>query len=301
MRPASCTEHPKAAQPPLGPCTSIDVRNSEGMTPLHTALETMRSRKSNGYCKIIQSLLQFGAEVDAQDNDQLTPLQLASRYGNVEGAQLLLEHRANVHVRNKGQTPLHQALESGLQFWGYYLELTQVLLDYGADVNAQNDDGSTPLHLACCQGFLEVAELLLKFGADIRKLDNDGLTPLHCASQYDHADVVRLLLMRDAGVCARDGTRSTPLHLASHKGSLAAVQLLLENGADAHARDEEGGTPLHDACWGGYLEIMQLLLRHGADVDAQSNNGLRALDLALHKGDSDAVELLLEHGANIHL
>jgi len=105
--------------------------------------------------------------VDAQDSSKSSPLQLASRYGNYEGAKLLLDHGANVHVTNKGKTPLHEVFEGGFQFWGQHLDLTRILLAHGADVNAQDDDRSNPLYLASCRGLTEAAELLLEHGANV--------------------------------------------------------------------------------------------------------------------------------------
>ena len=292
---------PEVAQLLPGCRVNANMRDDEGQTPLHTALEAMRHRRSEKYCKVIRALLKHHADVDAQNGDHLTPLQLAVCYGNAEGAQLLLERGASVHVRNMWKTLLHQVLESGFPFWGHYFDLMRLLLVHGAEVNSQDDGLWTPLHLASCKGLLKVAELLLELGANVRMRNNDGRTPLHCASQYQRLDIVRLLLTHNADVGARDNTQSTPLHLASCAGSLEVIQLLLEHGADVHVRDDKGGTPLHDASWGGYIEIMQLLLEKGADVDAQSNGGLSALHLASYKGDLEVVQLLLNRGANADL
>ena len=292
---------PEIAQLLPGCRFNANMRDDEGQTPLHTALEAMRHRRSEKYCNVIRSLLKHHADVDAQNSDHLTPLQLAVYYGNAEGAQLLLERGASVQVRNRWKTLLHQVLESGFPFWGHYLDLTRLLLVHGAEVDSQDDGLLTPLHLASCKGLLKVAEILLELGANVRMRNNDGRTPLHCASQYQHLDIVRLSLTHGADVGARDNTQSTPLHLASCEGSFEVAQLLLEHGADVHVRDDRGGTPLHDASWGGYIEVMQLLLEKGADVNAQSNRGLSALHLASYEGDLETVQLLLNHGANADL
>jgi ankyrin repeat protein len=292
---------PEVAQLLPGCRANANMRDDEGQTPLHTALETMRHRRSEKYCNVIRSLLKHHADVDAQNGDHLTPLQLSVCYGNAEGVQVLLEHGASVHVRNKWKTPLHQVLESGFPFWGHYFDVTQLLLVHGADVDSQDDGLLTPLHIASCKELLEVAKLLLEHGANVHMRNNDGRTPLHCASQYQHIDIVRLLLTHSADVGSRDHTQSTPLHLASCEGSLEVTRLLLEHGADVRVRDDKGGTPLHDATWGGYIEVMQLLLEKGADVDAQSNSGLSALHLASYEGDLEVVQLLLNHGANVDL
>ena len=294
---------PEGVQLALGCHANTNIRDNEGQTPLHMAVEAMGYGMSDRHYNVIRLLLEHHAKVDARDSNQLTSLQLASRYGNAEGAQLLLERGASVHARNKWKTPLHEVLESEFPFWAHHLDFTRLLLIYGADVDAQDDSLSTPLHLASCKGLPKATKLLLEHGANVHIQNRDGRTPLHCVTQYRHRDLdtMRLLLKHNADVDARDHTQSTPLHLASCEGGLGAAQLLLEHGADVHVRDEKGGTPLHDATWGEYIEVMELLLEHGADVNAQSNQGVSALHLALHKGDLDVVQVLLQHGANVDL
>ena|SRR6266581_9685588 len=68
----------------------------------------------------MRCLLEHGADIDALDNDHVTPLHLASRHGCVEGARLLLEHGANVHLEdNTGRTPFQVASEEGLTEEGW--------------------------------------------------------------------------------------------------------------------------------------------------------------------------------------
>ena len=117
-------EHFKSAKLLLDHGASVHVRNNDGRTPLHAAVGTMHGQGLNSYFKVIQLLLDHNAVADAQDNDQWTLLQLASRHSNFDAAQLLIEHGANLHLRNKGQTPLHLVLEDRSQFWGNYLDFT---------------------------------------------------------------------------------------------------------------------------------------------------------------------------------
>ncbi len=280
---------------------NTDIRDNEGRTPLHIGLEVMCHGVSDRHLNVIRSLLEHHADVGARDSNHLTPLQLASRYGNAKAAQLLLKHGASMHVRNKWKTLLHEILESGFPFWAHHLDFIRLLLIHGADVDAQDDSLSTPLHFASCKGLPKVAKLLLEHGANIHMHNIDGRTPLHCATQYKHLDVMRLLLKHEADVGSRDHTQSTPLHLASCEGSFGAAQLLLEHGADVNVRDEKGGAPLHDATWGGHIDVMELLLEQGAEVNVQCNRGVSALHLASYEGDLDVVQLLLQHGANVDL
>ncbi len=103
----------------------------------------------------------------------------------------------------------------------------------------------TPLHSATYFGNLEVVQKLIEYGADINAEDRDGWTVLHWASSgsfFKDGSVLRLLLELGADVNARTKKGSTPLHKASYYGALEVVSLLLENGADVEAKDNDGRT-----------------------------------------------------------
>ena len=111
------------------------------------------------------------------------------------------------------------------------LEVGKQLLDRGANVNARDHTGWTPLYMAATDGQLETTRMLLEHGAAINTLIDGGYTPLHAASTEGHVEVVRLLLEcgADPNACARDG--STPSDLASDRGWGKLVELLSEYGA----------------------------------------------------------------------
>jgi hypothetical protein len=104
--------------------------------------------------KVIQMLLEHGADPNAQGNQDETPL--ASRMGKQEIVSLLLNYSANVNARSEqGSTPLHEASATG------QLEIVKLLLDHNADDKARTSDGWTPLHYASRHGWLGVVQLLV--------------------------------------------------------------------------------------------------------------------------------------------
>nr|6MWQ_A Chain A, DARPin, Muscle-type aldolase chimeric fusion [synthetic construct]6MWQ_B Chain B, DARPin, Muscle-type aldolase chimeric fusion [synthetic construct]6MWQ_C Chain C, DARPin, Muscle-type aldolase chimeric fusion [synthetic construct]6MWQ_D Chain D, DARPin, Muscle-type aldolase chimeric fusion [synthetic construct] len=134
--------------------------------------------------------------------------------------------------------------------------------------------------------------ILMANGADVNALDRFGLTPLHLAAQRGHLEIVEVLLKCGADVNAADLWGQTPLHLAATAGHLEIVEVLLKYGADVNALDLIGKTPLHLTAIDGHLEIVEVLLKHGADVNAQDKFGKTAFDISIDNGNEDLAEIL---------
>jgi len=185
-------------------------------------------------------------------------------------------------------------------------------IDAGADVDARNRDGNTPLHDATRNW--EVLHLLVDAGADVNARDDDGRTPLHTHAWTVDPGVVRVLLDAGADVNARDNKGGTPLHRSVKAGMPEVVQALLDAGADLGARDNDGRTPLHssvtepgsESLAPSYVspEVVQVLLDAGADVNARDDDGRTPLhnvaswwiDPEVTRG---TIQVLLDGGADI--
>ncbi len=118
-----------------------------------------------------------------------------------------------------GLTPLHWAAGSGC------VECVQLLIEHGADVNAQRNDGRTPLHTAS----IETIDLLLAAGADVHARDKAGCLPLHTTMLSDPRLIVE-------GIDVRNRFGLTPLHYAALQPNEEKVSWLLANGADPAAQ-----------------------------------------------------------------
>jgi ankyrin repeat protein len=220
-----------------------NAKNEYGNTPLHEAA-------SRGHVDVVRLLLEHGADPNIQNEDGWTPLHVAAIRGHVDVVRFLLEHGANPNARDKdGMTPLHLMSEyheflSLLLRYGdkdeilkygkpppprwvpFHVEVAKLLLEHGADLNAKNESGWTPLHKAAFWGRVDIVATLLEHGADPDVQDKFGRTPLHSAALEGHVDVVRLLLEYGADPTAKNEDGDTPLDLARRRGHRKVVSLI---------------------------------------------------------------------------
>jgi ankyrin repeat protein len=177
----------------------------------------------------------------------------------------------------------------------------ELMLDAGANIDAADSKGLTPLHKACVSGKQPAAQLLVDCGASLEAACSRGYTALHHASQQGHLEVVQLLLDARASFTAVTSAGRTPLYLAAAAGHTAVVQLLVDSGAQPGIKDSKAWVALHPASQLGHTEVVQCLLAAdstAAHVDAQGPEGT-PLHLACFKGHSEAAQLLIKAGADV--
>jgi len=170
----------------------------------------------------------------------------------------------------------------------------------GADVNARDNRGNTPLMWAAMDNpSTEVTIVLIKAGADVNATDNSGYTPLMgAAGSNTNPEVITVLIKAGADVNARNSMGGTPLVSAMMNTSRPVVMTtLLEAGADVNVKEERYGfTPLIVAAASTtYPEVITTLLRFGADAKARDNQGRMAIEFARnnpHLANTDAIRQL---------
>ena len=149
------------------------------------------------------------------------------------------------------------------------------LLEKGADPNAQDSSGWTPLHTAVAHGHVNVAKLLIEYGADVNAKTLRGWTPLHFASAFRMPLMVKLLLQNGADVNAKDKDGATPLHFAASKGYLDVVELLLKNGADPSIINSLGETPAELAEINGHRDVAVFIREWSRKISIGTSEKLR--------------------------
>ena len=256
----------------------------------------------------VMACLAMGADVNVQARGE-TPLYLAAHHGDIGVIQTLIDAGADVNAQNRiGDTALRLAA-----LLAEDVAVIQALLDAGADPNSQDEGGMFPLESAAFgnDNFPAVMEALLTAGADLNLRAIDGIsdrtgnTALHSAawSTSDRAHVMRALIDGGLDVDARNSNGVTPLMRAR---SLANAEFLLEMGADARRRDVEGYTILHHAAYNlrllsdtVSLELVVRLVDAGADLNARTEGGETPLHRAAANGAPEMIAALVAHGADV--
>ncbi|XP_038575834.1 unconventional myosin-XVI-like [Micropterus salmoides] len=202
------------------------------------------------------------------------------------------------------------------------------LLKEGADPNTPISSGGSLLHLCARHDNVFAAELLIERGLNVNLQDEDLWTALHVACVCDHADVVLLLLLAGVNVLLQDVNGNIPLDYASEgtetsyilrkhleengvdvssmhtmktqrpSTMLSDVRQLVTTGGSLNQTNDDGVTLLHIACASGYREVVSVLLESGVDPHPADNNFWTPLHLAAKYGQTSIVSQLLRHGAN---
>ena len=153
---------------------------------------------------------------------------------------------------------------------------------------------SVDIHQAAKDGNIEAVKQHLDAGADVNAMNKYGWTPLFYAVQVDYKEVAELLITKGADVNAKDVKGKTPLHYPSTKG---IAELLIAKGADLNAKDEWGCTPSHYYAASGHKGITEILIANGANVNAKDKDGDTPLDYYVEsKAVAKIDDLLRKHG-----
>ena len=152
---------------------NINSRDGSGFqqTALHKAVW-------DGHIQVVKFLVRNGAEIDAKNQNDATPLYIAAQEGQLDVVKFLIEKGANVDEKQKdGFTPLHVAAEKRR------LEVVKYLTENGANINAKTNDNKTPLYIAAKNGHSEVVDYLCR--GIKRKAENEASVPIENWSNKD--------------------------------------------------------------------------------------------------------------------
>lgn len=171
--------------------------------------------------------------------------------------KLLLSKDLSFYIQNEKLTDLKKyAQRNGLSIdeRNYLLSLASIygknemvdwLIGEGADINAMDEFGCTPLHDAARNKKVDTIGILLKYGAQINARDHNGNTPLYTAIRRNaNSKAIGALLQNNADVNIANNMGQTPIFVAVSRGHIETVKKLIESGADVNVVDAAGETPL---------------------------------------------------------
>ena len=179
-------------------------------------------------------------------------------------------------------------------------------VESGIDINAQDDRGATPLHIAAFRGEVEIAEYLLSEGADTTITNIDGLTALQTAEYVRHAMMVIVLSQASGIDSVMLPDAESTIWDAAREGNLTALEFHLSDDLDVNTRldlKEDpafGGSALHMAIMEFANEAVLYLIERGADVNLPAANAQKGTPLhwAVKAANDDGVRMLLDAGAD---
>jgi ankyrin len=271
----------------------VDQQDDEGMTALCLAAAETRAskpKKSIYTTATMETLIQGGADLEKPDRCGWTPLHHASM-SKAKIATLfvitLLFHGADVNVKTakEGWTALHNASECGRA------ETVEALFEAEANIDEQNEEGSTALQLAAmsASGSSRV-RALLNYRADVNIKDGIGRTAMHYAVELGSEITLKLILGSGAGVNEQDHEGLTALHLACESISdISKVHILTSHGANADIKDKAGRTALYCAASAENEPAVRSLLHYGASAVIGSNRHGESAYLRIKKIISESL------------
>jgi ankyrin repeat protein len=215
----------------------------------------------------------------------------------LEGDPTLLESKDD-RLSYRGNTPLISAC------WGTpgappnaQIAAATFLIDKGANINAKNNNGGTPLYFATRD--LDLTQLLMAKGASVNIRAYGDHTPIHQAAFAGNLRVAKLLIDHGADLNT-GGAAGTVLQAIIYyrtASGTAMAKLLLENGATLQ-KSSFGNTELHLAALNDYADIIPILAKHGADVNVVNEYGHAPLYYAARHGHRKTADALIAAGAN---
>ena len=264
---------------------SMDTPNEQGESPLHSA-------SRSGDKDLVKMLLDHGAKINRENSEGETALYLAAENHKDLNPKMAL-------LKSPGKEGEEDAED---------ISLVRLLVDQGANIDAKDSKGLTPIMIAAVRGHTKVVKFLRDKGANLSECDLKDQNIIHILAKHNRHEMIPILMKDRNGawierlVNQPNQKENTPLHIAAAKGCVETVKELLkeEYGADVDIQNWDKRTPCHLAAAAGHTEVLQLLLKHDHnaifDRDDEDNT---LLHLATMNKHSETVKLLIAVGAPV--
>ena len=292
--------------------SQITAKDTTGYVPeyYHNALEhNLMIAASKGLHTEVERLILRGADANHESYDGVTPLIYSVANLKTQATRTLLSYNADPNkLSSSGETPLLIILRkyADLDQLNYTavrsarekacLEIAELLLNYGADIDYADQYGATVLNYAAAYGSFGFADLLIYYRADLEKKSYDGTTPLMAAIWAGHANVADLLVQNGANLEARDNQGFTPFLIAAQNGDSLLIDYLISKGIDIYEKELSGWDALSIAIKYDHRPAAELLVRKGEKFREQGKGEVNYYDIAAKYGRKEISEMLVKNG-----
>jgi ankyrin repeat protein len=262
----------------------VNAKNPNEQSPLHFAA-------FNSNPEIIKFLVEHGAAVDIKNKMALTPFYYAALSGNREIMDYLLAYGANkkdLELRNPwGRTPLCAVSRDGGN-----AETIKTLIDLGADINAKDNSGWSPIQLAAWRPYRDVVDLLTAASADLEIGKDEGKRLFNNALSFGLDNLFDKMISLGMSVDTGNAETKALILSAAGGGSKRITEFLINKGWDVNYKNVYGWAPIHRAAEQGHKEIISLLLENGADINTRNMLGQSAYNIAIEREDPELGDYL---------
>lgn len=247
----------------------------------------------------VNALLDKGSDINSYDENGNTALMFQVYKGDerIEFVRFLIGHGANPNLpsisgQQEGVTPVHVACAVGAN------ECLALLLEHSGSVQWKTPDGSEAIHSAAIGGNANTVKLLVKAGANINSINKKKRTPLHNTLITKNIAVAKALVKAGAEFEIRDEDGATVLFKSVGDLNVPFAKLFLDSGANPEVNIQSSDLvmyPLQTAVIAGNLQLVQLLVESGCKVEKKYPRTLTLLQAAEYKGFSKIVAYLKDN------
>jgi ankyrin repeat protein len=281
----------------------IDDYDINGNTIIHH-LSVSGNVELLKYLFNVEKRKEYQKMINSPNDQQLTPMNLAARYGHQDCVRVLLDNGASVNGINKndkifGVRPLTSALVNG------NLECAKVLIDYGAMIQYLESYPSniSPVHITVMNEDLPSLELLIDNDADLNSCNSDMLTPLHLAVMSNNYRIVETLLSSNVNINACNQKNKTPIIMAAELGYSKITDLLINYNANMYRIDNDGKSCLHYLVAHNDIDLMDLInlvISKNGMIDVGKNNWTSIFEV-IKSGNVPLLKLFMKNNASLDI
>ena len=244
-----------------------------------------------GNLTILKLLVEYGGNCDLITTRGYSAFKLACNRGNKEIVKYLFSNSAT-HERNES---LWIACRNN------DVEIVALLLSDSWEKDKDIDSNFIKNNRSCLEisiqgGNIEIINILLQYGANINKCDTRGRSLLIKAIIYENIDIVELLLEKGIRVMLKDRRTNLPIHFAAEINNTELLNLIIQIN-DVNSKNVFGETPIFNACNYNCIDNLRLLIENGAEVNIQNQDGITPLMRATKYNNIECIRILLEEGA----